>query len=100
MAATPEMANAHRHSIRHRNEVLACEVCGCFYCLRTFAPSEIQNWVLDGPTEADETAMCPYCVIDSVLGSASGFPITDEFLRQMRAHYFESTVLDDPEPAE
>lgn len=29
---------AHRHSIRHREEVLGSELCGCFYCLHIFSP--------------------------------------------------------------
>ena len=33
-------------------------------------------------------ALCPACGIDSVLGSASGFPVTPEFLGRMNACWF------------
>lgn len=83
----------HRHSIRHRAEIQASERCGCFYCLATFAPSEIVEWTdcsPDGPdgSESCETALCPNCGIDSVIGSASGAPTTPEFLARMEARWF------------
>ena len=41
--ATPDIIRAHRHSIRHREEVLASERCGCFYCCAVFPPWEIKK---------------------------------------------------------
>jgi hypothetical protein len=38
-----EITDAHKHSIRHRDEVLTSDVCGCFYCLAVFAPGEIKD---------------------------------------------------------
>lgn len=72
---------AHRHSIHHRREVLQSELCGCFYCLSRFAPTQIEEWMDGG-----QTALCPG--IDAVLGSASGIDLSEEFLRQMRERYF------------
>lgn len=74
---------AHQHSIYHRDEIVRSERCGCFYCLRIFPPSEIEEWVDEG-----QTALCPYCGIDAVLGSASGIEISEDFLSQMRERYF------------
>ena len=34
------------------------------------------------------TALCPYCHIDAVIGDASGFPITEEFLTEMMRRWF------------
>ncbi len=84
-----DKVGAHAHSIDHREAVLAGETCGCFYCLATFTPTEITAWV-DRVGELDVTALCPRCGIDSVIGSASGYPITAAFLRVMRAHWFAS----------
>jgi hypothetical protein len=92
MAPIPDVERAHQHSSRHRSEIEASERCGCFYCLRTFAPDEIEDWLVN-----EQTALCPHCMIDSVLGSASGFPITAEFLRRMHARWFEMTVPFDTE---
>lgn len=64
------------------------ELCGCFNCLKTFSPDEIFYWV-DEDNPKGSTAMCPYCNIDSVIGSKSGFPIDNpEFLEEMQRHRF------------
>ena len=74
---------AHDHSSRHRAEVLASEVCACFYCGQTFPSSEILDYVDNG-----QTALCPKCGIDSVIGSAAAFPLTKEFLDEMHRYWF------------
>lgn len=78
-----DVISAHRLSIRHRTQLEASDRCGCFYCLAVFSPSEVVKWI-----DGDNTALCPTCGIDSVIGSASGLPITPEFLSKMHAHWF------------
>jgi acetone carboxylase gamma subunit len=34
------------------------------------------------------TAVCPRCGIDSVIGSAAGYPLTREFLSAMEQYWF------------
>jgi hypothetical protein len=74
---------AHKHCTYHRAELERSNICGCFYCLRIFPPSDIVEWIDD-----NQTAVCPKCPVDSVIGSASGYPITPEFLQRMHAHWF------------
>jgi hypothetical protein len=47
---------------------------------------EIKEWI----TEASgaESALCPLCGIDSVLGDASGYELTETFLSAMQRHWF------------
>ena len=79
---------AHKHSIFNKNEILNSDICGCFYCLKTFKPTEIIEWT-DEDNPKGETAQCPFCAIDSVLGDKSGFPVDNiDFLVQMRSFYF------------
>jgi len=78
-----DVIEAHKHSIRHREEIEASEKCGCFDCLAIFIPHDIIDWVDKG-----QTALCPHCGIDSVIGSKSGYPIDRSFLDQMRHHWF------------
>jgi hypothetical protein len=83
-AAMPDLIlAAHKHSSRHRDEVVASDQCGCFYCGRLFSSAEITKWIDQG-----RTALCPRCGIDAVIGSASGFPLTKEFLNEMNGHWF------------
>lgn len=74
---------AHKHSSNHRDELEGSELCGCFYCLTIFRVMEIDKWIDD-----EKTALCPYCAIDSVIGSGSRYPITKEFLSMMHKHWF------------
>lgn len=74
---------AHRHSIYHREELERSAICGCFYCLHIFPPTEIEEW-----TDDDDTALCPNCSIDSVIGDASGYEISREFLKKMMDYWF------------
>jgi hypothetical protein len=82
----PDYIAAHKHSIRHREEILRSEACGCFYCLEIYKPGEISDWLES--KKGGEAALCPRCGIDSVIGSASGYPITKEFLNKMNEHWF------------
>jgi hypothetical protein len=78
-----EIVEAHKHCKKHRTEIFKSQTCACFYCLQSFAPAEIVEW-----TDKNKTALCPKCGIDSVLGSAAGFPLTAEFLGEMNKHWF------------
>jgi hypothetical protein len=82
--AEPDLELAHKLSIHNRQQISQSEACGCFYCLAVFGPSEIEEWV-----DCGDTPLCPKCGIDSVLGSASGFPINKEFLHKMKVHWFD-----------
>lgn len=78
-----EVLAAHKHSHLHRAEIEKSKKCGCFYCLSIFPPSEINDW-----TDVNDTAICPYCWVDSVIGDSAGFPITKEFLQEMKDYWF------------
>ena len=80
---------AHKFSNNHMTQLKQDSVCGCFYCQKIFDPAEIFFWLTgDNDCDAEGTALCPYCGVDSVIGESSGFPITSEFLAQMRQYWF------------
>jgi hypothetical protein len=79
----PEI-EAHPHCTNNRPELDASDVAGCFYCLEVFEPETVVEWV-----DSDDTAICPKCGIDSVIGSASGYPVSDrQFLTRMHEKWF------------
>jgi hypothetical protein len=84
----PDLKAAHKHSSKHRSEVLASQSCGCFHCRAVFPPSEITRWVDEDSTGVGQTAMCPRCHIDAVIGSASGLTLDGAFLKRMHTHWF------------
>lgn len=77
--------NAHKHSSKNRSSLEQDSICGCFYCLKIFSPSEITEWFQE---EGDDTAVCPYCGIDSIIGEGSGFLMEPDFFEQMHKNWF------------
>ncbi len=62
----------------------------CFYCEKRYDVSEIKEWILD---EKDDTAICPYCDIDSVIPSLMDKKeITDEMVQELYEYYFNANV--------
>ena len=78
-----DIKEAHKHSIYHRDELRNSEKCGCFYCTNIFDYKKIKEWC-----DNNDTALCPSCGIDSVIGSLSNYPITKEFLKAMNTYWF------------
>ena len=74
---------AHKKCSRHRAEIESSERCGCFYCKKIFRPDQIVHWI-----DTQQTALCPLCGIDSVIGSASGLEISERFLGEMHTAWF------------
>ncbi len=73
----------------NKEEILKSTFVGCFYCKRIYSPAEIEEWI---PDKAGETAMCPHCAIDSVIGDASGIELTSKFLEEMHERWFLRTI--------
>ena len=106
------IAKVVARSYLNRREIENSEECGCFHCLTIFSPSAITLWTdSEDPRDEDpgrlrpdskgfnafngNTAICPTCEYDSVIGSASGYPISEESLRRLRAHWHRSEFSDD-----
>jgi hypothetical protein len=85
-----DLAAAHRHSSGHRIEILASSRCGCFHCKAIFSPDEIREWMDETEQSIGQTALCPSCGVDAVLGSASGLPLSEDFLGAMHDRWFSS----------
>lgn len=52
--------------------------------VKTYTASSLEEF-----EDESETALCPYCGADSVIGSASGFPIADaNFIRAVHDRWF------------
>lgn len=76
------LTEAHRHCAHHRTEIEKSMTCACFDCGATFSPAIITAWIDDG-----QTALCPHCGMDCVLGDATGYELTSQFLEQMRERW-------------
>jgi hypothetical protein len=84
MNTDESLIRAHEFSKSNKTQLAQDQLCGCYYCLRTFRSGEITQWYGDH----DDAAVCPNCGIDAVIGEGAKLPITKEFLRQMRQYWF------------
>ena len=75
---------AHSHCTYNREELEKSSKIGCFYCMRIFHNYRDISSYCDG----GETAICPHCGKDSLIGDKSGFDITKTFLLGMHDVWF------------
>lgn len=85
-----KVQKAHKHCRNNKEEINNSELCACFYCKKLFKPSEVVKWIL---FPSENTACCPYCGIDSVLGNACGYDLTPKFIQQMNEFWFSIPKL-------
>ena len=79
-----DIATAVIHtSYRNRWALEQSTVAGCYSCGKIFHPSEIVDW-----TDEGQTALCPYCGIDSLVLSGEGFDINEKFLKTVSRQAF------------
>lgn len=87
---------AGKASFENRKSVGESRMCGCYFCRRVFPASEVTEWISD--TRGD-TAVCPYCSIDSVIGDESGIPLREDVLEEIREFMFGGPEPEAPRPA-
>ena len=75
---------SHKFCVNNKPMLMKNEKCGCFYCLEIFHSSEIREWIQD----TSGTAICPYCGVDSIISESSGYPISKDFLTEMKQYWF------------
>ena len=85
MLAKSQLHEAHEHSVSNRVAINKSGWCGCFSCCQVYPAEEVQDW-----TDKGETALCPKCNIDSIIGDASGLSLNMQLLRQMQRQFFSN----------
>lgn len=81
-----DLDKIHKHSIYNEEEVKNSKKCGCFYCGNIYIPVDVSDYTTEH--NGKKTAWCPFCGIDSVIGDASGYEITEELLKGMNEVFF------------
>jgi hypothetical protein len=82
-----DLNEAHEYCSDNKKYLVDHTKCGCFYCMQIFDSNEVKEFL----NETSETALCPYCEIDSVLPERDGHAITKEFLEKMHEYWFKRT---------
>lgn len=84
---TEQIEAAYAHTIRNRAELLKSHNCCCIDCRHIFPSEEVVDWIDDG-----QTAMCPYCDTDAVIGDASRYQFTEDFINPLHNEYFDYVI--------
>lgn len=82
-----------------RQEIEQSELAGCTSCGAIFNPSSQDVEYLGEDDDEDDYreldfALCPYCGVDSLIGSARGIPITEGFIAAATDYW--TATADDP----
>lgn len=98
-----ELLVAYRYLTNNWVQIQASNMCGCCHCLQTFPPDAVVAWTglhfdeLDDPEAIQrQTALCPLCGNESVLGNGAGFPVDPDFLGRMNEAWFQRTIIRRP----
>lgn len=75
--------NASKYSLHNRKAIEASGKCGCYYCCSIFEAKLVKDY-----TDADDTALCPMCGIDSVIAEKTVGNITEEMLEELNQRWF------------
>ena len=73
----PTIAMKNKRLIEQSNNA------GCFKCIKIFSKSEVKDY-----TDNNQTVLCPYCGIDSVVGDMCGFELSEEILQKANAFWY------------
>lgn len=80
-----EVEQNYVHSFCRRNKDLLnqSDLAGCFYCRKIFVAKEVKKFVdVNG-----QTALCPYCGVDSVIPGIC-IALTCDLLEEMSKFWF------------
>ena len=100
-----ELLAAYRYTSTNWEQIEASKVCGCCNCMQIFPSEEVVAWTgldmndIDVPEAVNkQTALCPRCGSESVIGDKSGFPVNANFLGRMNEAWFQRTLIHKPAP--
>jgi hypothetical protein len=100
-----ELLAAYRAVSNNWVQIQGSKLCGCCSCVQMFPADEIVAWTgldmhnVDDPKAVDnQTALCPRCGSEAVIGDKSGYPINVQFLSRMNEAWFQRTIIRKPTP--
>ena len=100
-----DLLEAYRYTSNNWSHIEASSACGCCSCVQVFPPDEIVAWAgldmanIDDPEAVKrQTALCPRCGSEAVIGDKSGYPINAQFLTRMNEAWFQRTIIRKPTP--
>ena len=87
----PDYVAAFDATLQNRNDPELSAACGCIWYESVYSSREVREYV---PDDLENTAVCPHCGHDTVIGDAAGYPLTKDFLHTMHRFWIEGTAGD------
>ena len=74
------------HSVNNEIEIIRSKKCGCYFCKKTYSARKVKDW--EQGENGRASAICPECGMSTVIGDASGAPLTKELLEEMNKAFY------------
>lgn len=84
------LKEAHSHCFNNESEFYKSDKAACFFCFKNFKIKKNSHKEFFG-SEYPNDAFCPSCGLDTIIFSASGFAITNDFLEILHKYSFTPT---------
>ncbi len=78
-----QIKEAHKLITTNKQLLAESQMAGCYYCLEIYPAKEVEEFL-----EVENTALCPKCGIDCVLGDKIDFPLNKEVLQELHNFWF------------
>lgn len=78
-----QLKDLHLRTYLNASDFQSGKECCCIYCQRFFPTDKVVEFVDD-----DDTALCPYCGIDSVIALGADVEVSKELLAELNKRYF------------
>lgn len=88
-----ELIIAHSYSFKNKDDVSKSNKCSCFHCFKTFPAMEIDTFLSE--KDGNETALCPYCMCDTIICDASKVAISDDLIDAIAYEYLHGLTRSD-----
>ena len=74
------------HSKNNEVEILRSTKCGCYFCEGIYSARKVSDWSQE--EGGVSSAVCPRCGMNTVIGDASGVPLTKAVLKEMNEAFY------------
>ena len=74
------------HCANNEIEIIRSKRCGCYFCKKSYSARKVKDW--EQGENGRASAICPECGMCTVIGDASGVPLSKELLEEMNKAFY------------
>lgn len=73
----------HQYCTNNKKLISKANKCYCFFCMKEMKSEEIVDYL-----SVEETAICPYCGIDSIIPDSINDEVNITIIKEMNKYWF------------